>query len=297
MNPLAAEGRRAPAAAEYRIEPNRDARVADALEREAGFLRGQNEVERRHRLQSEGFFLARDAEGTIAGACAVFAYREGGLAWVGGMFVRPPHRRRGVARALLDHCIAYAHSRAGRLIGLDASPAGRSLYASVGFEKVASTDRWRRAAVGPIPEPEARSATLQPFSHAELREVGAFDRPRFGAGRSAWLAEVLADLPERAFCAYDRSSGGLIGFAMGQEQFVGPLVADSSEAARRLLAACVAAGTPPLIHIVDNNPAAVQLVSSLGFEAQDVVQERMILGGTLPGRPETLFGVGAWALG
>ena len=49
------------------------------------------------------------------------------------MYVRPGHRRRGVARALLDACLAGAAGLDVRRVALVATPSGRPLYEQVGF--------------------------------------------------------------------------------------------------------------------------------------------------------------------
>ncbi|MGD0732689.1 MAG: GNAT family N-acetyltransferase [Terracidiphilus sp.] len=49
------------------------------------------------------------------------------------VFVEPEYRRRGVARALVDLCLAEAHRRSIRVVTLHSSDAGRPLYETFGF--------------------------------------------------------------------------------------------------------------------------------------------------------------------
>lgn len=49
------------------------------------------------------------------------------------VFVRPDYRRRGLASALTEHCLAEAGSRNIRVVTLHASDAGRPVYEQLGF--------------------------------------------------------------------------------------------------------------------------------------------------------------------
>ncbi len=53
-----------------------------------------------------------------------------GVHWVG---VVPSHRRRGVARALMNRILAHVQEGGRALVTLQASAAGRHLYDSLGF--------------------------------------------------------------------------------------------------------------------------------------------------------------------
>jgi GNAT superfamily N-acetyltransferase len=56
------------------------------------------------------------------------------------MFVEPAHRRAGVARALLEACVAWGRKQGYTRIALHASDAGRPLYAAMGFRP--SSEMW-----------------------------------------------------------------------------------------------------------------------------------------------------------
>jgi ribosomal protein S18 acetylase RimI-like enzyme len=49
------------------------------------------------------------------------------------VFVDPEFRRRGLAHALVDRCLAEAHRRHLRVVALHSSDAARSLYEALGF--------------------------------------------------------------------------------------------------------------------------------------------------------------------
>jgi ribosomal protein S18 acetylase RimI-like enzyme len=49
------------------------------------------------------------------------------------VFVEPEYRRRGLAQALVDLCLAEAHRRRLRVVALHSSDAGRPIYEAFGF--------------------------------------------------------------------------------------------------------------------------------------------------------------------
>ena len=49
------------------------------------------------------------------------------------VFVEPEFRKRGLAHALVDRCLAEAHRRGLRVVALHSSDAARSIYEALGF--------------------------------------------------------------------------------------------------------------------------------------------------------------------
>jgi len=54
-------------------------------------------------------------------------------AWVVNMFTEPEHRRRGLARLLMDTIVTWCRAEGLRFLYLHASDEGRALYESLGF--------------------------------------------------------------------------------------------------------------------------------------------------------------------
>ncbi|MGX8706420.1 MAG: GNAT family N-acetyltransferase, partial [bacterium] len=54
-------------------------------------------------------------------------------AYIMNMYVRPAYRRRGIATRLLELLVDDAHARGISCITLEATDAGRPLYAKFGF--------------------------------------------------------------------------------------------------------------------------------------------------------------------
>lgn len=55
-------------------------------------------------------------------------------AYIANMYTEPAYRRRGIARRIMDIIIAWCRSEGFKSISLHASPFGRPLYESLGFQ-------------------------------------------------------------------------------------------------------------------------------------------------------------------
>ena len=94
-------------------------------------------------LPSGGYrgFLAHDASGAILGGGGIvvsawpgmLGQREPQRAMILNMYVEHEHRRRGVARALMQAMIAWCRENGFVSVGLHASDDGRALYEQLGF--------------------------------------------------------------------------------------------------------------------------------------------------------------------
>ena len=91
----------------------------------------------------DGCVMVADAGAALAGFICVVASARGdspddpaSYAWVHDVFVRPEHRRRGVATALLEASETFVRSRGARqlrLAVLDRNHDARALYRGLGF--------------------------------------------------------------------------------------------------------------------------------------------------------------------
>lgn len=83
-------------------------------------------------------WLAFDGDRAAGCACVVFwerlPYPDGSThAEIAGVYVAPPHRRRGLATELVRRALAGARGRATRKIVLQPTAAARALYERLGF--------------------------------------------------------------------------------------------------------------------------------------------------------------------
>jgi GNAT superfamily N-acetyltransferase len=87
-------------------------------------------------------FLAVNMDGEVLGGGGVvispwpglFRQRTPRRAMILNMYVEREHRRRGIARALLETMIAWCREQGFTRVGLHASDEGRPLYEKLGFK-------------------------------------------------------------------------------------------------------------------------------------------------------------------
>jgi len=211
-------------------------------------------------LEPEGCFVAC-AKGQLVGTVTAIAYGTD-LAWIGMMLVDPAFRRRGIGASLMRACMAYLHAKGVRTVKLDATPAGRPLYESLGFVPELTIERWEGRAVD-------RAATgVGPIT--DRASLFALDRHAFGVDRSHVLQTLLADAP--ALGVLD-VAGNLQGYALrrrgSRAAYIGPIVAQNSETALLLLDAQLSAHSGETLFI-DFHPGAANssCLAERGFTKQ-----------------------------
>ena len=121
---------------------------AEALVAEAGW----NQVAADWRIFLDlGTVYAVRADGRVIATAATLPY-GGRFAWISMVLVAAAHRRHGLATRLLHRCIADI-TAAGLVPVLDATPAGRAVYAPLGFQEPGASRASRRATSAPAPQP------------------------------------------------------------------------------------------------------------------------------------------------
>ncbi len=228
----------------------------------------QNEADWRLMLElgrGRGISLA---DRTLAASTIVLPYGSE-FAWVSMVLVLPEHRRKGYATRLLRG--AQAESvKSGFTLVLDATPAGREVYAQERFR-----DSWgfRRLALAATPRPAAPVAAgdVRLLQLADWPQLLALDAPAFGASRERLLRALAARLPEAALVC--KRGGAIEGFLLGRDgreaRQLGPLVARDVQAAQALLAAALERVAPPLyLDIVDREQGLRAWLEQRGFALQ-----------------------------
>jgi GNAT superfamily N-acetyltransferase len=206
-------------------------------------------------------------DGTLVASTLVLPY--GAFAWVSMVLVLPGHRRLGYATRLLEGALEESE-RGGFDLVLDATPAGRDVYARIGFR---ATGSFKRYALDQVPQ-----RTVQP-SHARVRALEArdwtqalaLDAPAFGASREPLLRALAARLPQAALVA--ERDGRIEGIAFGRDgreaNQLGPVVARSLEAAGALLDAAIDRVGPPIyVDVADSAPELQARLERRGFALQ-----------------------------
>ena len=265
---------------------------ANALVAEAGW--NQNAADWRIFLELGRAFAVKDADGRLAATAATLPYPSG-FGWISMVLVSGPFRRQGIATRLLRRCID-ALREAGMVPVLDATPAGREVYRSLGFRDGWAITRWRRSAASRVKE--TKGARL--LGAGDWPAVLALDAQAFGCDRAPLLERLRARSAH--FACVTEKDGRLRGFLLGREGRVamqlGPIVADDEAAAAELAAfACARISGPVLLDALDRHRALARWLAAQGF-VEERPYTRMALGrDELFGDPRRLAAIAGPELG
>jgi GNAT superfamily N-acetyltransferase len=265
-----------------------------ALSTAAGW--NQNAADWRLMLElGTGWGLVRP-DGALVASTLVLPY-GGRFAWVSMVLVRPDERRKGHASRLLRSALAELEARKLTPV-LDATPAGREVYAREGFRDTWGFGRLALRAPGrgsPFPPPGVR-----PIIEADWPAILALDAQAFGASRARLLGALALRLPEAALAA--ERGGRLVGFLLGRDgreaRQLGPLVALDPEAGPALLDAALARVAPPLyMDVCDHAPGLRAHAEGAGFDFQRPFTRMVHGAGRVPGDAHRMMAVAGPELG
>jgi len=233
-----------------------------------GFVEGWNQTKedwlRLLKHQPDGCFGAYN-EGRLVGTVATAIYGSE-LAWVGMMLVERECRGSGIGRKLMLTALEYAKARVGT-IKLDATPAGRTLYETLGFVPEAGIERWEKC--GTPPQVGADSVVVDT---TKVNEICKIDRQSFGADRTAMLK-----LLSHQSCAQPvivNTDGNACGYAMARPGsraiYVGPIVSTNLLRRSSLLDSMVGQfpGRSIYVDLYKGSSASSDILSAKGFVKQ-----------------------------
>ena len=235
----------------------------------------------------------------------------GRFAWISMVLVLPARRGCGFAQRLLRVALDDL-AAAGLLPVLDATPAGRPVYAKLGFREGWSFTRWRRPfssirGSGAAPFSLSRGAgegrgeggagegvKARPLRQSDWPAIAVLDGPAFAADRTPLLAGLAQRLPAAACVAADGDR--LHGYVLGRDGRtalqLGPLVtaaADDEATAVSLLEAAIgpvtelaaARGQDVIADARDGCEVLAQWLRQRGFAAERPFV-RMVHGAAAP---------------
>jgi GNAT superfamily N-acetyltransferase len=221
------------------------------------------------RLAPDGCFAARDGS-RLVGTVTTTRYGST-LGWIGMMIVHAEFRGRGIGAALMRMALDHLSAQGIPTVKLDATPAGRPLYESLGFTAEVEVERWRGTARSvadgspPMPD-EVRSCLID------------FDRHAFGADRSELLPLLFHD-------AIHASVDAVAGYALARSgrtaTYVGPVMATDAAAGTKLLQNIIArlANTTVCVDLHRGGFLSPDVLADAGLSKQRVLT-RMSLGTT-----------------
>ncbi|MGQ0601903.1 MAG: GNAT family N-acetyltransferase [Anaerolineales bacterium] len=239
-----------------------------ALTRYAGW--NQVEADWRHTLNAGRGWGLSTAAGLLIATAAVLPYPPT-FGWISLVLVHPEHRRRGHASRLMQ--VAIDDLRARQLTPmLDATPAGRAVYVTLGFRDCWGITRLAaKAGMIGTDEVSASAITIRAITADDWSHLAKRDAAAFGAVREPLLREFARRRPEVALVA--RAGQEISGFLFGREGHtatqLGPLVAHSHEAACALLwAALQQVAGPVYLDLADHNQRLLNWLIERGFVIQ-----------------------------
>jgi predicted N-acetyltransferase YhbS len=242
-------------------------------------------------------WLVAKLDGAPVGVGGVTCY--GPFAWLGLMAVDPAMQRRGIGQALVEALIVSAHELGCEAVLLDASNAGASVYARVGF---VADDRVR-VYIRESPENSMdgnpiAAQRVTPLAPDDLLVLVSFDARHFGARREALLAASLHLYADRVFATRDEA-GAITGYLVAQEQRFGPWVAATQEAAEALLAHALTLpyAAAPSVLVPALNRHAVDLLERTGFTSSRDLRHMRHGGEPALQRRERIYGQASFAIG
>lgn len=244
--------------------------------------------------EPDGCFLAT-WDGQRAGTATTINY-EGRFGWVGMVLVHPDMRRKGIGTALLMRCIEYLESAGVDAMKLDATPAGKQLYDTLGFVDEYTVERHSATATAHGPQ-----EGVAPMTEDHVSAVREVDLAAFGADRSRVFDRLQREDRTSAFVALEGSQvTGYVFVRPGMNaDYIGPWVARDADSAERLLRQALSAvsGKTVFVDISLAHDRAAPSVAKHGFERQRTFT-RMFRGcNTCPGRTELVYGVAGVEIG
>lgn len=252
---------------ERHIRPLTEADIPRCQELRAAVGWNQTEADWRRFLSYDpnGCFVA-EAKGRVVGTACTIAY-EDRFGWVAMVIVDPAHRRSGIGTRLLKKGIEHL-SNQGLTVKLDATPAGKMLYDTLGFEDEYGAARMECGE--PVPQPAEFECGRLTLEH--LDELDAYDRAIFGASRRNVLESYLRIYPDYGYCV--RLNGAIAGYILAREGMnafhPGPWAAEDATIAHSLLSTLLTQREPErvFIDIVAPNPLIRSMLESMGFREQ-----------------------------
>jgi N-acetylglutamate synthase-like GNAT family acetyltransferase len=88
---------------------------------------------------ANGRVFVSESDGVIAGFAAVEP-RKDGQSELDALFVDPAMQRRGIGRALIEHCADFARTQGSHALHVVGNPHAESFYGECGFEVIGTTE-------------------------------------------------------------------------------------------------------------------------------------------------------------
>lgn len=223
-------------------------------------------------------FLVKVAESTclctlagkyVVGTAAAINYSDE-VAWIGMVLVDREFRGRGLSQMMLREL--FRKIEPVRCLKLDATPAGYPVYLKLGFLDEYIIRRMTTTAISLKNIRLSELSQVFPIEKSDIADIIAFDQRVFGANRSQLIRYLHNAFPQK--CGMVRLENRIRGFVLGRSgtrfHHIGPLMADSEEVARLMLADSLIRleGKPAVVDVPDGGQSWIEFLRSAGFAEQ-----------------------------
>jgi len=278
-----------------------DLGFADSVRALAGWNQTLEDWRRFLATEPTGCFLA-EWDGIPAGTATTTVYGPE-LAWIGMVLVHPDYRRRGIGRALLEHCLEHLRRQGVRSIKLDATPEGRLVYEQLGFRDEWSLRRWASPGNARNTIISTQPRWIRSWRESDAASIEALDVAAFGISRGNLLARLARQSTVALVVEPPRQS--ITGWGMlrpgARARYLGPAVAVgvAADHGLQLIEALLARaeGQPVYWDIPDPNAAASAWAEAHGFTVQRSLMCMALGAPTVSDKPHLQFALGGPEIG
>lgn len=234
-----------------------------------------SEAEGWNQTFSDWELLVKDADShcicTLAGdkvvGTAAFINYSDDVAWISMVLVDREFRGMGLSHLMIREL--FRKLEPVRCLKLDATPAGHPVYLKLGFLDENIIRRMTTKAISVKNIGLSGLSQVFPIEKSDLDDIIAFDQRVFGANRRQLIRYLHDACPEK--CRMVKHENQIRGFMMGRIgsgfHHIGPLMADSEEIARILLADSLVCmeGKPAVMDAPDGGQSWIEFLKSAGF--------------------------------
>jgi GNAT superfamily N-acetyltransferase len=246
------------------------------------------------RFGPEGCFAAYSGA-ELVGTVTVVSYGRN-LAWIGMMLVARQFRGRGIGRRLMRAALDYCQRGGIPIVKLDATPAGKPLYESLGFIPELEIERWQGSGNARV-----ENAKGSPCIWELPAEAYSLDERAFGVSRKELLKTLLQDSCVAPALDIDATTQSLRGFGLARPgaraSYIGPVVGVDRDVCLRLVDGLLQqlAG-PVFVDVANGARGREELMTQRGFVRQRCLTQ-MSLGHQTTRTPEMVFAIAGPELG
>lgn len=233
--------------------------------------------------------IVAEKDGIIAGTATALNY-SGKVIWIGMVLVSKSLRGMGAGRMLMSELIRKTGKN--KCVKLDATPAGYSLYKSLGF-----IDEYRilRMTINSLQSSEKfiPDNSVSALSIESLPQITDKDADIFGVRRDILINYLFEEYPDKAYFLSGKKNdwGFLLGRNGSRYNYIGPLYTHSADNAKSLIREALQnyKGKAVVLDVQSDKNELIVWLESTGFVVQREFVRMYLINNPYPGKPEFQF--------